>query len=211
MQSDYSIELGPDGEVLEVPWSSPGGELRYYDLKRRPELLLNVQEAAYNQELGEFLAALNSANSIFETARCDTWLSNEIQEEEKIYQAEWKFGSYVDLILAPEVSEEDASDPSPRLSIERHEGLAKSICALLKRVPEISSSAEFIIRRCYFRRRADDPKQHDAGFCITFYLFGYGDDENDARMRWCISLKVIENALLQLSAMERRKAREAIT
>ena len=119
MQSDYAIELGPDEEVLEVPWSSPDGELRYYDLKRQPELLLNVQEAAYNQELGEFLVALNSANSIFETARCDTWLSNEIEEEEKIYEAEWKFGSYVDLILAPEANEEDAADLSSDLGEHR--------------------------------------------------------------------------------------------
>jgi hypothetical protein len=37
------------------------------------------------------------------------------------------------------------------------------------------------------------------GFYITFYLFGYGDDEAQARKRWAIGLKVVENIILQLS------------
>ncbi len=61
---------------------------------------------------------------------------------------------------------------------------------LLKRVPEIPASAEFLIRRCYYG--------DEAGFYITFYLFGYGDDEERARQQWVIGLKLVENAIRQV-------------
>jgi hypothetical protein len=65
------------------------------------------------------------------------------------------------------------------------------LTGLLKQVPEIPAAAEFLIRRCYY---------HDAegirdGFYITFYLFGYGDDEVQARQRWAIGLKLVEHAI----------------
>jgi hypothetical protein len=193
MQVESSIELGAQDEAMELPWSSPGGELRYYDLKRRPELLLEVSETFENQELGEFLAAANSANSICETLKCDTWLSNEMEEEERIFEAAWKFASYVDLIF---------SQPDPRHSLPAHEQLARSLCELLKRAPEISCAGEFCIRHCYYHEAgAADSRQ---GFGVTFYMFGYGDDEAEARSRWNIGMKLVENALLQLSAQQRR-------
>ena len=37
------------------------------------------------------------------------------------------------------------------------------------------------------------------GFYITFYLFGYGDDEAQARQRWSIALKLLENVIRQIS------------
>lgn len=195
MQADASVELGREDDVLEVPWASADGRVRYYDLKRQPELLLNIDEAHHHRELGEFLASINSPNSILETAKCDTWVSNELSEEEAIYGVGWKFGSYIDLIFA---------DPAPRFVFEAHEDFADRASRLLHRVPEIPSAAEFIVRRCFYHgeQPGEPPRE---GFCITFYLYGYGDDESDARRRWGIALKVIENALLQLSAMQRRE------
>jgi len=77
MQADFSIELGAQDDAMEMPWSSADGNLRYYDLKRRPELLLELSEAFQNKELGEFLASSNSTHSILETSKCDAWLTNE--------------------------------------------------------------------------------------------------------------------------------------
>jgi hypothetical protein len=193
MQVDFSAELGRDDERMEMPWAAPGGEPRYYDLKQNPELLLNLQEAFDNQQLGEFLASSNSQASIFETVKCDSWFSQELNEEEKIFGEPCKFGSYADLIF---------HEASPRLSLEEHERLAKEICELLKRVPPISCAAEFVIRHCYFH----EPGTEDStqGFGITFYLFGYGADEEEARSRWNIGMKLVENALLQISASRRR-------
>jgi hypothetical protein len=197
VQADFAVELGANDEVMELPWSAPDGNgPRYYDLKRQPELLLNIQEAFENRELGEFLTAINSRNSILETSKCDVWTSRELNEEEQVYQAGCKFASYVDLVF---------SERTPQASFDAHENLAKEICALLKRAPEISAAAGFVVRRCYYRARAESEAEHSEGFGITFYLSGYGDDEQEARRRWMIGLKLVENALLQLSAAHRRK------
>lgn len=196
MQADFSVELGRDDERMELPWASPDVEVRYYDLKRNPELLLNLQEAFENQELGEFLASTNSGGSIFETVKCDTWFEEEVTDEEKIFGEPCKFGSYVDLIF---------HEADPRISLLAHEELAREACELLKRVPPISCAVEFAIRHCYFH----EPGKPDStqGFGITFYLFGYGIDEAESRSRWVIGMKLVENALLQISASRRRAQR----
>jgi hypothetical protein len=192
MHTDFSVELGAEDDCLELPWASPDGTQRYYDLRRQPELLLNVQEAFENEELGHFLASINSPGSILESCKCDVWTTRELNEEELIYGAGCKWASYIDLVF---------TQPEPRYSFEQHEELVRAICGLLKRVPEISSAAEFIIRRCYFTAA---PEEKQEGLGITFYLSGYGEDEDAARSHWNIGLRLVENALLQISAAQRK-------
>jgi len=199
MDATVSVELGAEDADLEIPWQE--GNLRYYDLKRHPELLLEVPES-HNREMAEFLTAMNSALSMLETAKCDTWLSDRMEEQEALYAATWKFGSYVDLIF---------TDPKARPEFAGHENFAKRSAALLRRAPDIPAAAEFIVRRCRYAPAAAGAEGRPVGgseaaegFYLTFYLFGYGDDEDEARRRWGIALKVVENALLQLSALHRR-------
>ena len=186
MEADFAVELGAGDETLELPWSTPAGP-RYYDLKHQPELLLNIEEARRVPELGEFLSAVNSPVGPLETAKCDAWASTEINPEEEIFGAAWKFGSYVDLVFAAQ---------PPRLSFPAHEQFAGQITQLLKRAPEIPAAAEFLIRRCYFHQGG---KVRD-GFYFTAYLFGYGDDEVQSRQSWVIALRLLGNAIRQMSA-----------
>lgn len=189
MEADFAVELGADDETLELPWAAnDDGGPRYYDLKRQPELLLKVEEAGRVPELAEFLAAMNSPAGILETAKCDAWSSPEINPEEEIFGATCKFGSYIDLLFSQEPS---------RCSFVEHEQFVKRVTQLLKRVPEIPAAAELLIRRCFYHG-ADETQE---GFYITLYLFGYGDDEAQARQRWAIALKVVENAIRQVSLM----------
>lgn len=192
MEADFAVELGADDETLELPWAAEGGGPRYYDLKRRPELLLNIEEASRERELGEFLAAMNAPASVLETAKCDAWSSTEINPEEEVFGAAFKFCSYVDLVFTQE---------SSRCSFEEHEHFAKRVTHLLKRVPEIPAAAELLIRRCFFRV-VDEIQE---GFYVTFYLFGYGDEEGQARQRWAIGLKLVENAIRQASIEPRAR------
>jgi len=192
MHADFSVELGAEDDSLELPWASPDGALRYYDVRRQPELLLNIQEAFENEELGHFLASINSQASIFESSKCDVWTTRELTEEELIYGVECKRASYIDLIF---------TQPEPRYSFEQHEELVRSACNLLQRVPEISSAVELVVRRCYF---SAEPETKQEGFGITFYLSGYGEDEDAARSHWNIGLRLVENALLQISATQQK-------
>jgi hypothetical protein len=186
VEADFAVELGADDETLELPWTTNDGP-RYHDLKRHPELLLEVEEVGRVPELREFLTAINSSDGILETAKCDAWSSAELTPEEDIFGAAHKFCCYVDLLFSQENS---------RFSFSEHEQLATRITQLLKRVPEIPAAAELIIRRCFYHltERLRD------GFYVTLYLFGYGDDELQARQRWGLALKLAENAIRQISA-----------
>ena len=82
-----------------------------------------------------------------------------------------------------------------RGSFAEHERFARRVTQLLKRVPEIPAATEFLIRRCFYHVE-DEVRE---GFYITFYLFGYGDEEPQARQRWAIALKLVENAVRQAS------------
>lgn len=187
MQVDFAIELGADDETLEFPWVAAEAGPRYYDLKRHPELLLSIAEASRFSELAEFLSAVNSPTSLFETAKCDAWSSTEMKPEEDIFGATCKFGSYVDLVL---------SSRDPRVLFSEHEQLVIRPTELLKRVPEIPAAAEFLVRRCYFTELESRMRE---GFYVRTYVFGYGDDELQSRQQWAIGMKLVENALRQSS------------
>jgi hypothetical protein len=193
VQADFAVELGADDETLEIPWAAEEGGPRYYDLKRHPELLSNLEEAVRAPELGEFLSKVNSLQSPLETAKCDVWSSTEINPEEEIFEATHKFGSYVDFFF---------SDEPKRFSFPRHEQLAKRLTNLLQRAPEMPISVELLIRRCYYHEPEEVPGQEEIrdGFYITFYLFGYGKDEVRSRQNWAIGLKLIGAAIRQMSA-----------
>jgi hypothetical protein len=87
------------------------------------------------------------------------------------------------------------ADDAARFSFATIESFASRLVTLLRKVPEIPASAEFLVRRCFFR---SDEQMRD-GFYLTFYLFGYGEDEPQCQQRWGIALKLAQNAILQLS------------
>jgi hypothetical protein len=192
MEADFAVELGAEDATLEMPWSGGQTGPAYYDLKRHPEFLTSISEAIRVPELGEFLSAINSATSLLETAKCDTWSSTEMNPEEEIFRATHKFGGYVDLVFSADAE---------RFSFEHHERFSKCVAQLLKKAPHISAFAEFLIRRCFYHL---DGATRD-GFYLTFYLFGYADDEQIARQRWAIALNLSKNALKQAMQTVRQR------
>jgi hypothetical protein len=187
MDADFSIELGREDPVLDFPWTDPSAKLAYVDLKRRPELMAEIEEAASFPELGEFLRAINSAPSMVETAKCDAWATTELSVEEDVYDASHKFGSYVDVVF---------SDIATRLSLTAHEQFARKLVELLRRTPETPSAVEVCVRRCYFR----DEGGVREGCYFTLYVSGYGNDEASARQNCGMTFKLMGDAMIQLSA-----------
>ena len=192
MDADFSIELGREDPALDFPWTDPAGKLAYVDLKRRPELMARIGEAEKFPELGEFLRAMNSARSMVETAKCDAWATMELSAEEEIYDATHKFASYVDVVF----SKIDVRLFSSRQSLSAHEQFASNLVKLLRRAPETPSSAEVCVRRCYYGEEGAVRE----GFYCTLYVSGYGNNLASARQSWGAGLKLMENAIMQLSA-----------
>ena len=187
MDADFSIELGREDPVLDFPWKDPAGKLAYVDVKRHPELMASIEEAEAFPELGEFLRIMNSARSMVETAKCDAWPTTELSAEEDVYDASHKCASYVDVVF---------SEIDVRFSLSLHEQFARKLVELLRRVPDTPSAAEVCVRRCYF---GGDGDVHE-GFYCTLYVSGYGNDKASARQNWGVGLKLMANAIVQLSA-----------
>ncbi len=187
MDADFSIELGREDPVLDFSWSDPDGKLRYFDLKRHPELLADVSEARQFSELAECLRAVNSAISVVESAKCDAWSTSDLAPEEEIFGASHKFVSYVDLVF---------SRTDHRELFSFHEHFAKRLVELLRRTPETPSAVEVNVRRCRFH--GSDEVQE--GHYFTVYVTGYGQDEAQARLNWAIGMRLTANAILQVSA-----------
>lgn len=211
MHVESSIELGRDDPAVEFPWASEDGSLGYKDLKKNPALIGEIAEAEHYPELRDFLLRINTPKFAFQTAKADIWSTNEIPPEEEIFAARQKLVSYVDLIF---------SANEPRLSLESHLALVERLCALLKRAPDMAASVEFVVRRCYYhnsedptpalerdapiaRYSAEEPstieesQDSHSGFCITAYVSGFGDTDQEARQRWSITLKLVQHALIQ--------------
>ena len=185
MDADFSVEMGVDDPVLEVPWAAPDGSLRYFNLREQPTLLGEVEEARRFPELAEFLRRVNAPQGLFETLKCDAWAGTEIEPAEEVLHASHKHGSYCDIVFR---------DPTARRSFGEHERLVRRLVELLEKAPEIRAAAEFVVRRCLF---------HDGnaeGGAITCFVTGYGNDESQARRQWGIGLKLVENALGQASS-----------
>ena len=104
---------------------------------------------------------VNQSGSLLQTAKCDTWLTNQLDAEDEIFGAPWKFGSYVDLCFA---------DHSRQLSLAAYEEFAQSLRAMLEKVPDFAAATDFVLRRCYYHRPEYPADQSDDGYCITFYL-----------------------------------------
>jgi hypothetical protein len=198
VQADFSVELGAADPTLQLPWSSSDPRVQYYDLRSQPDLLSQIVEAQDNEALAEFLAAINSPHSLLQTAKCDTWSSQQMDAEDEIFGAAFKYESYVD--LAPVAD-------GLRYAFAEIEDLGKKIARLLQRAPEIPAAADFVVRRCYYRGELERGPGRD-GFYLTFYLSGYGEHEQQAQERWSIALQLVGNALLQLSAAESTRARQ---
>lgn len=189
MLAEWNVELEAGDPTLDIPWSSEDGRLRFFDLKRQPELLLEIPEACIYPELAQFLNWANSPDSPFETAKCDAWTSRKLEAEEEIFGEPCKFRSYVDLLFA---------DPLTRADFSAAEKFIQGLARLLRHAPEMASAAEFTLRHCH-DRRAESKTDPDC-FYITFSLNGYGEDEQQARKRWGIALNMAQNAMIQYLA-----------
>lgn len=187
MHAEFLVELGADDPVLTMPWSSPDRKLRFVDLQRHPELVLKITEAAANPPLEKFLRTINSL-SLFYSAKCDVWLSREVMKRDTVDK--WQVASYIDLILKK--PKEKFSD-LPR-SFEEYSHVLQEIVDELSRDLSIeNASAEFIVRRCYFRRG----RGGRMGLFATLYVFGFGATKKEARQAWTEGLGLVESALIR--------------
>jgi hypothetical protein len=192
MQAEFSVELAADDPTLALPWHDSEGRWLYVALRAHPEQITAIAEAQGFPELREFLTMVNAPSSNLQSAKCDAWFSDELSEEEAIFGAACKFGSYVDVAF---------HQFAPQSSFALHEAFAQRLVELLRRAPELPAAAEIVIRRAHFESpgfQSSDAEVRE-GFYFTIYVIGYGDDETEARQSCGIALRLVGHAALQMS------------
>lgn len=194
MKVDSGLELGRDDPALELPWQAEDGNLSYQNLRANPVLIEKISEVADLPELREFLLRINAPDFFLETAKSDVWFSTDLAADEDIFAASTKLVSYVDIIF---------SRAEKRVLLADHEELVSNLCRLLAKAPEMAACAEFVIRHCHYHASAHPDASTDSitGFCVTAYIAGFGDSEDEARQRWSIALKLLQHAMVQAASL----------
>ncbi len=178
MISEWSAECGPDDPVLVVPWSDPGGSLRWIDLRRDPDALDEIAEADEHPALLAALRALNGTRSPVFTAKCDAWSmdANELPatRDDLLLEAEVAaagFTSYIDLLWR---------DRAIFTSRHRMEGVLYRAERLTADLPHALAKLEWTLRPAV--TDLDDAVAE--GFSVTLYVKAVGVDAAEATLRW---------------------------
>ncbi|HUO59367.1 MAG TPA: hypothetical protein VMU24_01785 [Candidatus Acidoferrales bacterium] len=217
MDADWSVELGADDPVLEMPWTSPDGALCWHNLAANPKLISELAECRAYPELVEPLRRLNSPESCVLTAKCDVYPTEPTEPAEELY-GDWRFVSYVDIFFAharqnhedampvsdfasSRAKRDDFTPAAANFDFNLHEQFARNLSARLNDRPDcdvINATVETVIRRCAYKHSGD-------GFYFTIYVVGYGESGEIARQHWATALNA---AAVEGSASAARVLRE---
>jgi hypothetical protein len=187
MRAEVAFELGESDACLEVPWEKVDGSAHYLDLRSDPKAIQEIELARRHRPLHNFLATVNSADSVFSTARCRVWLEPETGDTSE-------FASQIDLFFAPE-----------DLNTERshYEGLCQRLLELLAHESGETVRVELRVRRCRFGATGG------SGFGLALFLRARGETPGQAEIRWGLGLAHLQQALLFVSRTVRQRLAQA--
>lgn len=168
--------------VEEAEGQAPGSvfppEQDYADLRANPQAIEGIAVARQYLPLRNFLASVNSAESMFATA--GTTVKSDPPAAVSAGSA-YEFASQTQIVFA---------DPS--LNWERKEYVA--LCAGLKELLERDSAeavrAALRVSSCVFTGK------NRRGFCLSIRLVAEGSSAQRAELRWGFGLARIQQALL---------------
>ena len=186
MRIDIGQETDPGDPVLEIPWADPDNPANLYiDVKRRPEAVMELVECHRFPALGQFLLKVNAAAMPFRTAKCDAWVTSDLDLEERIaYPLPWKVGSYIDLLI-------DRADLNSH--VEPYQKMGALLAQRLKD-SQAHAHIEIFIRRCLFTL------EDRSGYYATAFIHAYGANPQEAETEWN---GVIESLGESLDALSR--------
>ena len=195
MRVEIAFEAEASSEKLEIPWENPASGARYVDLREDAKAMERIEEARRYLPLRTFLAAVNSADSLFSTARAKTWTQEEASASAASAAGGCEFASQVDLVFAPE---------QLIAALGHYENLTQRLYELLAREPGSDTlRAELRVRPCRFRATAV------RGFSLAILLFARGASPEQAELRWGLGLARVQQALLFTSRVLRQQITQA--
>ncbi len=166
---------------MVVPWSDPGGTVRFLDLRAEPFDLGEVVEADQYPTLRRALRSLNAPRSPVFTSKCDVWTLSPEDGAEKLESLrleldldddEVAFGlcSYIDVLWR-----ERAVFASAHVATGRLARLTRRAA----RLPHTEAAFEAVLRPAVVDLRG--PLE---GFGATLYVTAVAADPETAQSRW---------------------------
>jgi hypothetical protein len=179
MEADWEFEVGGGAPVIEARWAG------FVDLRRQPERIKEIHEAAALPPLAALRQALNGTHSPLWTAKCDLW-ETEAKElagtEAGMHSA---LACYVDLLpLAGEVFAQ----------AEQAEDFCREWVARLAPVPLPDCRVDLVIRQALAGKAE--------GLGVTAYLSAMGSDHAAAREALAATLAAFADTIPDLGAPE---------
>jgi hypothetical protein len=185
MRVEILQELGPDDATLEIPWASADDPaLAYIDLKTFPDQAEELDECRSRPVLGSLLRAINGSDSLLRSAKCDVWITHDLDEEERWdFDFPVKVASYVDLLFDSSALHANLA-PHLRLAEEIERGMKET---------RLQAQMDIAVRRCLFHA------EKNWGYYLTLFIHAYGATENEAETVWTIALLNLREVLEGIS------------
>jgi len=170
-------------EIVEEAEGAPPAsvfppEENYFDLRANPQAIEQIAAARQYLPLRNFLASVNSAESMFTTASAAT--KSDLPAAVSADQA-YEFASQARIVFA---------EPSLNWERRHYLDLSSTLKGLLERDTADATRAVLRISCCDF------PAENRRGFCLDIRLVAEGGSAQQAELRWGLGLARVQQALL---------------
>src|ERR1700720_2404065 len=171
------VEIVEEAEGMQPESVFPSGE-KYFDLRANPQAIERIAGARQYLPLRNFLASVNSEESIFATASATT--RSELPATVSADLAH-EFASQARIVFA---------EPSLNWERRHYVDLRSGLKELLERDTADAVRAVLRLSSCSF------PAENRPGFCLDVRLVAEGETSQQAELRWGLGLARVQQALL---------------
>jgi hypothetical protein len=178
MDADWAVEIGPGQPRIDATWDG------FVDLRRFPDAVGRVPEAAQHPALREILLALNAENSAVFTTKCDTWPLESAEIDPYEFSADSEhtgagFASYIDVV---------DRDAAAFTSFAFHERRARELTSRLQALQLQQCRVDIVVREAI-------SEHEDSGYGLTVYAAGCGANHNAAYRTWETVLAAVADTI----------------
>lgn len=186
MRVEIRTETDETGKKFEIPWQDPATETGFLDLRAQASAVELIGAAREHRSLAGFLAAVNSSDSLFLTARAKVWLEDGPASDEP-----YLFTGRIVLAFAEMAA-----------NLER-----SGFTHVLERLQELLAGTEAseALRACLTLHLCRYAEVAQWGFCVSLLVQASGSTKEQAGLRWALGLAHVQQALLFSSRVLRQE------
>jgi hypothetical protein len=187
MDSDWTVACAADDPEIVIPWAGKDASLRFVDLRRSPESIQEIPEAAEYPCIAAALQRWNAPDTALFTAKCDVWsYPAKLFDAEDLLEFAYARGCYIDLLSADEAIYADFSVCEQRL---------RAWTEMARSIDLSACRSEWTLRPARIFPVDSSPPTETSpsknGFATTLYIWGYGETPELAAIAWDAAVRAL--------------------